>query len=160
MSAWLEMDENALYQKLMEYGGHLDRAFQYLSNFENANQEAAIRNFDEFYSTFLKAKLTGQKQIISALLGVIGDQDYIAVKKEIQGTRSIRINQVEPIVRYIIKYSAFPLNMPDILGIASDAWSRVVNKYLQDKPELKLQYENLIHTIPEINFNAGGRGNG
>lgn len=160
MSAWIQMDENVLYQKIMEYNGHLDKAFQYLNDFDNVNQEKAIKSFDDFYSAFLKAKLTGQKKVIEPLLHVIGDQDFIAVKKEIQTTRSIRMNQVEPIVRYIIKYSAYPLNMPDILGISSDAWSRIVNKYLQDKPELRAQYENLIHTIPEINFNAGGRGNG
>lgn len=157
MSSWLQLDENELYQKLLSYKPNLEFSFQYLVNYECPNQEDAIRKFDEYYRALLKARLLNQKELSSSLIKLISDHSYLAAKKAILENKSIKLEQVGPVIAHIIKYSLSPINVMDSLGITSNLWNRIVYLYFENDPASKDKYENLIHNYRESNFSPGGR---
>ncbi len=157
MSSWLQVDENELYQKLLSYKPHIEFSFQYLVDYECPNQEEALGMFDEYYGALLKAKLLNQKELSSSLIRLISDRSYLAAKKAILETKSIKIEQVGPVIAHIIKYSLSPESVRDSLGITSNLWNRIVHLYFEKDPTFKDKYENLIHNYRESNFSPGGR---
>lgn len=157
MSFWLQLDENELYKKILSYKPNLEFSFHYLIDYDCPNQEDALRRFEVYYTALLKAKLINQAEQIVSLTRLIFDGNYLAVKREIIETKSIKLEQVEPVIAHILKYSLFPMTVMDSLGIHPNTWNRIVNQYFERKPELKEKYENLICHFRESKFSSGGR---
>ncbi|MDE6284534.1 MAG: hypothetical protein K2M17_02215 [Bacilli bacterium] len=156
MSAWLDMDENEFYIKLMKYSGNLDRSFQYMVLYELPDQGEALKRFESYYGSLLKAKMYKQRSLFVSLFEMIGDKDYLKVKQEILITGSIS-KVIDVVVQHILKYSLDPNKVAEDLGIRGSTFATTANWFLAKHHDLRNRYENLVAALPEFYFKAGGR---
>jgi len=159
LSILFQIDENELHDMLYENATNSKFSLDYLFNYDNRNQDLARESFLSYYRELLNAIREKNLEERKRLINEVCDVKAIEFKKNRQLGSKIKKEDIRTLINYQLKYSISIYSLCIMFDIDEENYRKRVNNYLQDKPDLQKEFEDLLafgqHMYRESKKNHG-----
>lgn len=150
LSVLFQIEEKELLENILRIGSGNYDALKTLLYHDNRSQEDARNEFVNYYRELLEAVRHKNIEEKKRLITLISDEKAINLRKKIQEDKKISNHiylseeDIEILIRYQLKYSLTVKDIAYIFDINRSNLQKRIAKFLEDKIDLKNQYENLL----------------
>lgn len=159
LSNLFNISKKELENEIMKSNESCYESFYYLFYKDHTNQELAKARLIDYYRDLINAILKKDIETVNVLIREIKDTK-IKEFKEVHKFRDIKTDEeIMTLLNYQLKYSLSNNVMADKFHFDRTTYAQRVRKLIDDNPELKSRYEDLIkyYSMREESKDAHGR---
>lgn len=164
ISLLFQIDEKELLDNMLSMGSDCYDSLKALFYNDNKSQDIARKEFVKYYRELLEAIRHKDIEEKKRLISLIGDTNAVNLKNKIkesknkEGYINLTDDDIEVLIKYQLKYSLTSKDVSYIFDINRANYQKRVNQLLENKNDLKNEYENLIiYNESKYKNNFGGK---